>query len=120
MSYKLYAVRIFTKRWPQAVAFYRDTLGLELTFENETLGWAQFDVGGPSLAVERCDAQAPESEALVGRFVGVSIAVEDIVQTYQILSDRGVEFVAPPEKQPWGGTLVDFRDLDDNVITLLG
>ena len=31
-----------------------------------------------------------------------------------------VEFLAPPEKQPWCGSLAHFRDPDGNVLTLLG
>ena len=52
--------------------------------------------------------------------MGVSLAVPDIFGAHKALTDRGVEFIAPPEKQPWGGVLAHLRDPDGNVITLLG
>jgi hypothetical protein len=36
-----------------AVAFYRETIGWPLRFESAELGWAEFDLGGAALAVER-------------------------------------------------------------------
>lgn len=120
MTYNLYAVRVFSCRWEDSVVFYRDVVGLPITFLSQDFGWAQFDVGSASLAVERCDPSDPEAEALVGRFVGISIEVEDIQATYQLLCDRGVSFLGQPKKQPWGGVLAHFRDPDGNVVTLLG
>ena len=61
-----------------------------------------------------------DGEALVGRFVGVSLRVDDIDATYQSLLAKGVPFAAPPEKQGWGGSLAHFRDPDGNELTLLG
>lgn len=120
MSFKLYAIRVFSHQWEAAVAFYRDVIGLPLTFSSEASGWAEFDVGGASLAVERCDRGDPEAAGLVGRFVGVSLQVSDIEQVYQTLVARGVPFTGAPERQPWGGSLAHFRDPDGNVLTLLG
>jgi uncharacterized glyoxalase superfamily protein PhnB len=58
-----------------------------------------------------------EGRALIGRFVGVSLA--DIFATHKFLAARGVEFVSPPEKQPWGGVLAHLRDPDGNILTLV-
>jgi predicted enzyme related to lactoylglutathione lyase len=102
------------------VEFYRDVLALPLSYIDEELGWAQFDLNTIDLALERCDAKEPECAELVGRFVGLSIEVEDIYLVYEDLSRKGVEFVGPPEKQPWGGILAHFKDPDKNVLTLLG
>jgi len=55
----------------------------------------------------------------VGRFVGVTLMVDDIAETYARLTSRGVEFTGRPEKQHWGGTLAHFKDLDGNVLTLM-
>jgi len=120
VTYRLYAIRVFSFRWDESVIFYRDIVGLPLRFLSEDIGWAQFDLGSASLGLERCDPADPESSSLVGRFVGVSIEVEDILASYDSLKARGVEFTGPPETQPWGGTLVHFKDPDGNIITLLG
>ena len=42
MSYKLYAVRIFTANWERSLAFYRDSVGLPLAYSEPGMGWAQF------------------------------------------------------------------------------
>ena len=117
---KLYAVRIFVKHWEEACAFYGNTLGLEERFRNDEIGWAEYDLGGPCFGVERVASDDAEGLALVGRFVGVSLQVDDIGASYQSLSERGVPFKSPPEQQPWGGTLAHFEDPDGNVLTLLG
>jgi uncharacterized glyoxalase superfamily protein PhnB len=52
--------------------------------------------------------------------VGVSLTVPEIFETYRLLSERGVEFMGAPERQPWGGVLAQLRDPDGNVITLVG
>lgn len=120
MTYKLYAIRVFSNDWDKSIAFYRDLVGFPLTFCDENLGWAQFDLGPAYMGLERCNPDDPESKDLVGRFVGVSIEVEDIEATFESLASKGVEFTGPPEKQPWGGTLAHFRDPDGNMLTLLG
>lgn len=84
------------------------------------MGWAQFDLGAAYIGLERCSPDDAESRDLVGRFVGISIEVEDIQGTYEALVEKGVEFIAPPAKQPWGGTLAHFKDPDGNTLTLLG
>ncbi len=120
MQYRFFAARVFTCRWPEAVAFYRDVIGLPLVFSDERLGWAQYDLGGVFLGLERCDPDDPVEQELVGRFAGISLAVDDIQASYQQLKKRKVRFSAPPEQQLWGGVLAHFYDLDDNVLTLIG
>ncbi|MEL7046999.1 MAG: VOC family protein [Pseudomonadota bacterium] len=119
MIYKLYAVRVFSTRWDESLAFYRDVVGFPLSYCDESLGWAQFSLGWAYLGLERCGPD-DESTDLVGRFVGTSIEVEDIHHVFETLSSRGVEFTGPPAQQSWGGTLAHFKDPDGNVLTLLG
>jgi predicted enzyme related to lactoylglutathione lyase len=120
VQYKLFAVRVFVTDWQRAIRFYTETLGIPIAYRNDEIGWAQLATGEGQLALERVDPSDSESKELVGRFVGVSLAVPDILETHKALADRGVEFIAPPEKQPWGGVLAHLRDPDGNVITLLG
>ena len=120
MQYKLFAVRVFVTDWQRAIRFYTDTMGIPIAYRNDEIGWAQLATGEGQLALERVDPLDSESKELVGRFVGVSLAVPDIFGTHKALADRGVEFIAAPEKQRWGGVLAHLRDPDGNVITLLG
>ncbi len=120
MDYKLFAVRVFVTDWERAIQFYTETIGIPASFRSDEMGWAQLETGEAQLALERVAPDDEEARELVGRFVGVSLQVSDIEATYKTLVERGVEFLAPPGKQPWGGVLAHFRDPDRNVITLLG
>lgn len=120
MEYKLTTVRVFVSDWERAMRFYVDTLEMVASYRSDDVGWAQMETGEGQLAVERVDVSDDEGRALVGRFVGVSLQVPNIVATYKALAERGVEFVGPPERQPWGGILAHLRDPDGNVLTLLG
>jgi len=116
---KLYAVRVFVNDWSSACDFYENILKLPLKFKDATMGWAEFDIGGPSLGVERVDTSDEQSDSIVGRFLGISLQVENIESIYLDLKAKGVIFTGPPEKQPWGGCLVHFNDPAGNTLTLL-
>ena len=120
MKYKLYAVRIFCFDWARCRDFYNQTLELPECYVNDEIGWAQFDLQGTYLGLERCEKHDAQSKDLVGRFVGISIQVDNIHQEYKRLRERGVACLGRPEKQPWGGSLLHFQDPDDNVLTFLG
>ena len=119
MQLSLYVVRIFARNWSKCAEFYEQVLELPLQFRDDSMGWAQFDAGGTSLAVERL-AEENEDEMLCGRFVGVSLHTPDIDAACRTLIDRGVRFVSEPAVQPWGGVLAHFEDPEGNVLTLLG
>jgi lactoylglutathione lyase len=120
VEYKVFAVRVFVTDWERAIRFYSQILEMAIVYQSDKMGWAQMAPGEGQLALERVDPSDLEGRALVGRFVGVSLQVPDIFATYKTLVARGVEFVAPPEKQPWGGVLAHLRDPDGNILTLLG
>ncbi len=125
MDYQLNVVRVFVRDFERALDFYTNTLEMPLALRAEGFEWAQLDTGAAQLAIECTPpeddaAEEEEAEELIGRYVGVSLRVEDIDDTYRRLRDRGVEFVRAPTRMPWGGVLADLRDPDGNVLTLLG
>ncbi len=113
-------VRVFVSDLKKSLDFYTKILGMELDMTDGE-HWAQFKNGEDvSLAIEHCDpAHEEEGSKLVGRFVGVTLLVDNISETHELLKSRGVHFTGEPEKQPWGGVLAHFRDLDGNVLTLM-
>jgi catechol 2,3-dioxygenase-like lactoylglutathione lyase family enzyme len=117
---KIGFVRVFVSDFDKSLDFYTRTLGMELDYTDKA-GWAQFNSGeNVSLAIEQCAPDHVEQGSrLVGRFVGVTLMVEDIADQYHRLMAKGVEFTGAPEKQPWGGTLAHLKDLDGNVLTLM-
>ena len=116
---KLYGVRIFVDDFETARAFYTQTLGLPAAWEMADHGIFGVIVGGPQLIVETTSPDA-ENGSLVGRFVGLSLQVDNIDSTHKALVGKGVEFTGPPERQFWGGRLAHFKDPAGNTLTLLG
>ena len=106
-------VNVFVTRFAEAVEFYRDVLGLPLRLQEPQFGYASFSAGAVSLALAETDDAAD-----VGGHTGIGLVVDDIDAAYEELRGRGVEFDMPPTKQPWGGTLALFRDLEGNVFYL--
>ncbi|MDB5347133.1 MAG: methylmalonyl-CoA epimerase [Schlesneria sp.] len=100
----------------RAIAFYRDTLGMEFLFEVPGMGF--FNCDGIRLMlseVESADFNYPASIIYYG--------VEDIHATYETLSQGGVVFTSPPRKiasvaehDLW---MAFFKDPDDNVLGLM-
>jgi len=117
---KIGFVRIFVTDLAESLDFYSQRLGLSLDYTDNT-NWAQFHAGEDiSLAIEKCEPDRIECGGkLVGRFAGVTLVVDNIADTYKRLRTKEVEFTAPPELQPWGGTLAHFKDPDGNVLTLM-
>jgi len=107
---KLSTARIFVRDLEAARAFYRDALGLKLRGGDPKLGYCVFDSGGTQLVVESVPDDAPADEKiLVGRFTGLSFAVDDIAAIYERLRSRQVRFTGAPEPQAWGGGAVPGR-----------
>lgn len=117
---KIGFVRVFVTDLKKSLDFYSKILGMEIDYTDEK-NWAQFKSGEDvSLAIEKCDPNYTEhGSKLVGRFVGVTLMVDDLQKEYDQLSKKGVEFTGHPEKQPWGGTLAHLKDLNGNVLTLM-
>lgn len=116
----LAAVRVFVSDIAGATQFYEQSIGLRPTVSAFDDGFAIFTLAnGVDLILEEDMPDDEEDENLVGRFVGVSIAVAEIDRVYDDLTDKGVRFVEAPERQPWGGILAHFLDPDDNILTLV-
>ena len=116
---KLYGIRIFVDDIDIAKSFYGDTLNLPINWEMQDLKAIGFNVGS-EIIVEEGSPPSAGSENLVGRFVGLSLQVDNIDEVYKDLSGKGVDFQGPPEQQPWGGKLAHFKDPSGNTLTLLG
>ena len=65
---KLYAFRVFANDWDRACEFYEHTLDLPVKLKNASMGWAEFDVGGPSLELERVGDDGVEGRPWLNDF----------------------------------------------------
>jgi catechol 2,3-dioxygenase-like lactoylglutathione lyase family enzyme len=117
---KLSAVRIFVRDLESAQVFYRDTLGLKLRGGDPDSGYCVFESGEARVVVESVSDDAPtDDQTLVGRFTGISFAVNNIVAIYEQLLLRNVAFTGAPETQSWGGVLATFKDPAGNELQLV-
>lgn len=97
--------------------FYTEKLGFQI-LTDQPMGnqrWIELKI---PRAETRVVLFTPEGhEDRVGTFVNCSLECDDVQQTYDELMGRGVEFVKPPTKQPWG-TFALFKDADGNQFVL--
>lgn len=116
----LSAARVFVKDVVEARRFYEDRLGLSPIGGDLDHGVCVFEAGGTQLIVEAVPDDAPDDEQeLVGRFTGLSFAVDDIVSKHRDLLSLEVEFSGGPERQYWGGWLATLRDPAGNELQLV-
>jgi predicted enzyme related to lactoylglutathione lyase len=107
-------IRIFVRDLDGARAFYAGLLNLPEQIDGEE--FSAFRLEGVDIVIETATG---DQAAMVGRFTGFSFAVGDIDATLAELADAGVEILAPPEKQFWGGILAHIADPDGNELTLV-
>jgi catechol 2,3-dioxygenase-like lactoylglutathione lyase family enzyme len=126
-------VNVWVHDQDEALAFYTDTLGLELrddvtvpemgNFRWLTVGVPGQDVGlalltVPGPPVFDADTSAKLKELISkGAAGGLFFATDDVQASYEELKSRGVEFSQEPTKQPYG---IDtgFRDPSGNQIRM--
>lgn len=109
---------VYVSDLDRAVEFYESKLGMPVRFRDEEHGYVSFKTAGTSFALARVGPDQAEAQTLVGRHTGLGLGVADIHAAYDALNARGVEFVQPPEKQPWGGTIAIIADPDGNTLFL--
>jgi len=56
-------------------------------------------------------------EDRIGGFMNMSFWSDNVEKTYEQLKAKGVEFMSPPKKEPWG-TFATFKDPDGNQFVL--
>ena len=102
MAVKLgYAIH-FVADMDRAVAFYRDTVGLELKFSSPE--WSEFATGATTLALHPASAENPAGTTHLG------LHTDDIA---------GVRFTRAP-KPEHGITLAEFVDSEGARVSLSG
>lgn len=107
------AVRIWTNRLEKSLRFYTEILPFSIKIDGSEDGWIIIGTPSIDLILEADDGEWS------ARYIGLSFWVDDIRQTHVALCDQGVEFVAPPKQQDWGGWLADFKDCTGNILTLV-
>ena len=109
-------VSIPTSDQDRALAFYTERLGFKV-LTDQPFGpqrWIELRIGSSDtrfVLFTTADGPRPGSS-----FAG-ALACDNVERTYDELTARGVEFVSPPKKEPWG-TFAVMKDPDGNQFVL--
>jgi len=107
-------VNVFVSDLERSLAFFTETLGLELQRDDSGFGYAALSAGAVRVGLAQVDSSDPEQAALLGRHTGIGLCVRDLRAAHEELSAQGVAFPMPPERQPWGGFMALLEDPDGN------
>lgn len=111
-------VSIPVKDQERALAFYTGKLGFSIATDQQFEGnqrWIELKIPGAETKVVLFTPKGQEDR--IGTFSNVVYTSDNVQKTYEDLAARGVEFVAPPKKEPWGTSAI-FKDPDGNQFVL--
>ena len=124
---KLSCVRLMVTRFDDCFRFYRDTLGLKVTWGGIGDDYASFSLGDTTyLSIFRRDLMARDvrtqglpSSAVSQDTFAVVFQVDDLDALYGRLIGAGVEFVNPPIDYPdYGIRAMHLRDPEGALIEI--
>ncbi|HZL48503.1 MAG TPA: VOC family protein [Solirubrobacteraceae bacterium] len=112
-----------------ALAFYRDTLGLELRNDvaREDFRWITVGAASqPGVAIvltnylngSPADGDAVAALLAKGALNGVHFHTDDLHATFEKLRTSGTEIVQEPTDQPWGTRDCAVRDPSGNLVRI--
>jgi predicted enzyme related to lactoylglutathione lyase len=102
----------------RALEFYTQKLGMRVVTDapfDDKQRW--IELGIPRAETRVVLFTAPGQEKMIGGFMNLSFATDDVEATTRELKERGVEFVKDPKKEDWG-TAAIFRDSEGNQFVL--
>lgn len=119
MIRKVVAVELFVRDLETCAAFYRDTLGLEVTHSDAEsvifkIGDVYFFVTNTKGASDLISEGKMEVTLAGGPRGLLAVEVEDVDATYEVFKAKGVTFLRPPIDQPWGLRTAHFVDPEGN------
>jgi predicted enzyme related to lactoylglutathione lyase len=113
----------------EALAFYRDALGLEVRLDVESNGFRWVTVGAPGQDVgivlfqphgglSEVEGDALLSLVTKGSLQAAIFSSEDLDTTFEKVRASGAEVLQEPVSQPWGARDCAFRDPSGNLVRI--
>ncbi|ROP63776.1 VOC family protein [Curtobacterium sp. ZW137] len=96
----------------RAVAFYRDTLGLEVTSESDD--WSEIDANGLRIGLNGRESAGPAQDGGAVVSFQPDGSIEDEVAG---LKERGADIQGEISEHPWG-KIIPFKDSEGNDLQL--
>jgi catechol 2,3-dioxygenase-like lactoylglutathione lyase family enzyme len=113
-----------------ALAWYRDVLGLQAAYigppepnRDPTIQGSSDNPGhwievGPTRPFTRIHLCEPLTGKIESGPTGITLLTDDIQSEYDRLKEKGVRFLYMPKKMEWGEWLCEFADPDGNEFDL--
>jgi len=111
-------VSVPTRDQDRALKFWTEQVGFTLLSDqpfSDKQRWIELKVRDSDTRLVLFTPDGHEDR--IGGFFNGALACDDVEATYRQLSERGVEFTSPPQKQHWG-TFCAFNDPDGNAFVL--
>ena len=120
MISKVNANVLFVEDLDQMMKFYRDILGVEVVFSDDTSYAFRMDGQDFALVTVASGIEMLNEEILAvkkgaGHRIMLCADVDDVDAAYKTLTTKGVEFIKPPVNQPWGWRAAYFADPEGNI-----
>lgn len=123
---KLLQIRLLVNDFKKSVEFYKDSLGLPISWLENEMEYALFDNGETKIELLSRETMAEivgeGKKSLEGgaqsKFL-LQFKVEDVDKTYDDLHKKGVKCVNKPhDRKEWSARVAHFRDPDHNLIEI--
>ncbi|MBY0089286.1 hypothetical protein BTA37_09935 [Priestia megaterium] len=123
---KLLQIRLLVKDFKKSVEFYKDLLGIPISWYEDEMEYALFNNGETKIELLSQKAMMKvignKDESLSGESPSnflLQFEVEDVDKTYDYLRENGIEFVTDPhDRKEWRSRIAHFRDPDKNLIEI--
>jgi catechol 2,3-dioxygenase-like lactoylglutathione lyase family enzyme len=121
---KLDYVRLLVNKFDECFCFYRDVIGLKVTWGMEGWSYASFDAGTIRLSIFKRELMARDlgtaklpSDAACQDRAALIFGVKNLDDTVKKLQEQGVHFITKPTNYlDYGIRSVYLRDPDGNLI----
>lgn len=116
-------IQIFVTDLDKSIAWYKEKLGMEMVSHSSEwksatmrIGEVDYDICQP---IPKWGSNWLKAKKNIGGLRGIFFYTDDINKTYKEMKTKGVKFLKPPFKTPWGEYKAHFVDLDSNEFSLV-